>query len=160
MLIDDGQWQMGWEMNQAATAELAYEAGGAPAEVQTGGVLQNAIPKEGGNTFRGTFHTVFGHENLNGSNQTPELQAVLGEVNRNAYSYNVNPGYGGPIVQDPPVVLRCVPAPRQTRRGSRARSSRGKAHRNSGRRMASGRQALRASIGTGRPAACFGSATS
>jgi hypothetical protein len=100
VLIDDGQWQMGWEMNQAATAELAYEAGGAPAEVQTGGVLQNAIPKEGGNTFRGTFHTVFGHENLNGSNQTPELQAVLGEVNRNAYSYNVNPGYGGPIVQD------------------------------------------------------------
>jgi len=100
VLIDDGQWQMGWEMNQAATAELAYEAGGAPAEVQTGGVLQNAIPKEGGNTFRGTFHTVFGHENLNGSNQTPELQAVLGEVNRNAYSYNVNPGYGGPIVKD------------------------------------------------------------
>jgi hypothetical protein len=100
VLIDDGQWQMGWEMNQAATAELAYEAGGAPAEVQTGGVLQNAIPKEGGNTFRGTFHSVFGNENLNGDNKTPELQAVLGEVNRNAYNYNVNPGYGGPIVRD------------------------------------------------------------
>ena len=100
VLIDDGQWQMGWEMNQAATAELAYEAGGAPAEVQTGGVLQNAIPKEGGNTFRGTFHTTVGHENLNGSNQTPELRAVLGEVNRNAYNYIVNPGYGGPIVKD------------------------------------------------------------
>ena len=99
-LIDDGQWQMGWEMNQAATAELAYDAGGAPAEVQTGGVLQNAIPKEGGNTFRGTFFTQFGHENLNASNQTPELQAVLGELNRNAYNYNVNPGYGGPIVKD------------------------------------------------------------
>jgi Carboxypeptidase regulatory-like domain len=100
VLIDDGQWQMGYEMNQAATAELAYEAGGAPAEVQTGGVLQNAIPKEGGNTFRGTFHTQFGHENLNGNNRTPELEALLGEVNRNAYNYNINPGYGGPIVQD------------------------------------------------------------
>jgi len=99
-LIDDGQWQMGWEMNQAATAELAYDAGGAPAEVQTGGVLQNAIPKEGGNTFRGTFFTQFGHENLNASNQTPELQRVLGELNRNAYNYNFNPGYGGPIVKD------------------------------------------------------------
>ncbi len=99
-LIDDGQWQMGWEMNQAATAELAYDAGGAPAEVQTGGVLQNAIPKEGGNTFRGTFFTQFGHEKLNASNQTPELQAVLGELNRNAYNYNVNPGFGGPIVKD------------------------------------------------------------
>ena len=100
VLIDDGQWQMGWEMNQAATAELAYDAGGAPAEVQTGGVLQNAIPKEGGNTFRGTFFTQFGHENLNASNQTPELQAVLGELNRNAYNYNLNPGFGGPIVKD------------------------------------------------------------
>jgi hypothetical protein len=99
-LIDDGQWQMGWEMNQAATAELAYDAGGAPAEVQTGGVLQNAIPKEGGNTFRGTFFTQFGHENLNASNQTPELQAVLGELNRNAYNYNINPGYGGPVMKD------------------------------------------------------------
>ena len=100
VLIDDGQWQMGWEMNQAATAELAYDAGGAPAEVQTGGVLQNAIPKEGGNTFRGTFFSQFGHENLNASNQTPELQAVLGELNRNAYNYNLNPGFGGPIVKD------------------------------------------------------------
>jgi hypothetical protein len=100
VLIDDGQWQMGWEMNQAATAELAYDAGGAPAEVQTGGVLQNAIPKEGGNTFRGTLFTQFGHEKLNASNQTPELQAVLGELNRNAYNYNINPGFGGPIVKD------------------------------------------------------------
>src|SRR5688572_1912326 len=99
-LIDDGQWQMGWEMNQAATAELAYDAGGAPAEVQTGGVLQNAIPKEGGNTFRGTFFSQFGHENLNSSNQTPELQRVLGELNRNAYNYNINPGYGGPILKN------------------------------------------------------------
>jgi hypothetical protein len=99
-LIDDGQWQMGWEMNQAATAEIAYDAGGAPAEVQTGGVLQNAIPKEGGNTFRGTFFTQFGHENLNATNMSPELKTVLGELNRNAYNYNINPGYGGPIMKD------------------------------------------------------------
>ena len=28
--VDDGQFQMGWEMNDAATAELTFEAGGAP----------------------------------------------------------------------------------------------------------------------------------
>jgi hypothetical protein len=100
VLIDDGQWQMGWEMNQAATAELAYDAGGAPAEVQTGGVLQNAIPKEGGNTFAGTLHMGINHEKFASSNQDAELERVLGEVNRQNYNYNVNPGYGGPILRD------------------------------------------------------------
>jgi hypothetical protein len=100
VIIDDGQWQMGWEMNQAATAELAYEAGGAPAEVQTGGVVQNAIPREGGNTFSGTWHTQFGHESLSNDNATPELRQQLGELNRLNYSYDTNPGFGGPILRD------------------------------------------------------------
>jgi len=91
---------MGWEMNQAATAELAYEAGGAPAEVQTGGVLQNAIPREGGNTFAGTTQLQFGHENLANDNSTPELLRQLGQVNRFAYNYTVDTGYGGPILKD------------------------------------------------------------
>ena len=101
VLIDDGQWQMGWEMDQAATAELTYDAGGAPAEVQTGGVLQNAIPKEGGNRFAGTLHLGFNHEDwLSSSNLDDELRRVLGEVNAQNYSYSVNPGYGGPIIKD------------------------------------------------------------
>lgn len=100
VIIDDGQWQMGWEMNQAATAELAYEAGGAPAEVQTGGVLQNAIPKEGGNTFAGSFLASFGLEALAWSNTNADLIRDLGEVNRLAYNYDYNPGYGGRLIRD------------------------------------------------------------
>jgi hypothetical protein len=73
VLIDDGQWQMGWEMNQAATAELSYELAGAPAEIQSGGVVQNAIPKEGGNTFAGTFFTSFTNQALAGSNADAAL---------------------------------------------------------------------------------------
>lgn len=97
VVIDDGQWQMGWEMNQAATAELAYEAAGASAEVQTGGVVQNAIPKEGGNTFAGTFLGTFGHERLASSNADKAQRLALGEVNRLAHNYDYNPGFGGPI---------------------------------------------------------------
>jgi hypothetical protein len=100
VLIDDGQWQMGWEMNQSATAEMSYEAGGAPADVQVGGVVQNAIPKEGGNMFAGTGQLLYGHENLSNDNSTPELRQQVGEVNRLAYTYDINAGYGGPIVRD------------------------------------------------------------
>ncbi len=99
--VDDGQWQMGWEMNDAATAELTYEAGGAPAEAQVGGVVQNAIPKEGGNTFSGTWFTYYGAEALAGDNRKdPALRELLGEPNRLAYDYDTNPAFGGRFIRD------------------------------------------------------------
>ena len=98
--VDDGQFQMGWEMNDAATAELTFEAGGAPAEAQVGGVIQNAIPKEGGNTFSGTWFTYYGAEAFSSDNRTPELADLLGEVNRLAYDYDTNPAIGGRFIRD------------------------------------------------------------
>ena len=98
--VDDGQFQMGWEMNDAATAELTYEAGGAPAEAQVGGVIQNAIPKEGGNTFSGTWFSYYGAEAFSSDNRTPELEELLGEVNRLAYDYDTNPAIGGRFIRD------------------------------------------------------------
>lgn len=99
MMIDDGQWQIGWEVNQAATAEMTFETAGAPAEVQGGGVYQNAIPKEGGNLFSGTWFTTFGHQKLGSSNADAALVKQIGVVNAVAYNYDTNPGFGGPIVK-------------------------------------------------------------
>ena len=99
--VDDGQWQMGWEMNDAATAELTFEAGGAPAEAQVGGVIQNAIPKEGGNTFSGTWFTYYGAEALSSDNaKDPALREIIGEPNRLAYDYDTNPAFGGRFIRD------------------------------------------------------------
>ncbi len=99
--VDDGQFQMGWEMNDAATAELTYEAGGAPAEAQVGGVIQNAIPKEGGNTFSGTWFTYYGAEAFSSDNRKdPALRELLGEPNRLAYDYDTNPAFGGRFIRD------------------------------------------------------------
>ena len=100
VIIDDGQWQMGWFMNDAATSELTYEAGGAPAEAQVGGVIQNAIPKEGGNTLSGTWFTYYNHQNLNADNASAEQREALGELNKIAYDYDTNPAIGGKIIQD------------------------------------------------------------
>ena len=58
-IIGDGNYTIGWEMNEAATAELTFDAGGAPAEAQAGGVVMNAIPKEGGNTISGQWFTYY-----------------------------------------------------------------------------------------------------
>ena len=40
-------------MSEAALAELTYQTGAQSAEYQVGGVAMNAIPREGGNRFRG-----------------------------------------------------------------------------------------------------------
>ena len=98
--VDDGQFRMGWEMSDAATAELTFEAGGAPAEVQVGGVIQNAIPKEGGNTFSGTWFTYYGSGAMGSDNASPELRELLGEVNKLAYDIDTNPAFGGKLIQD------------------------------------------------------------
>ncbi len=99
--VDDGQFQMGWEMNDAATAELTYEAGGAPAEAQVGGVIQNAIPKEGGNTFSGTWFTYYGAEAFSSDNRKdPALRELLGDPNRLAYDVDTNPAFGGRFIRD------------------------------------------------------------
>ncbi len=90
----------GWELNDGATAELTFETGGSPAEVQVGGVVQNAIPKEGGNTFSGTTFTYYGTERFQGDNRTDELKTLIRAGDRLRYDIDFNPAFGGPIVQD------------------------------------------------------------
>ena len=100
-MIDDGNYRIGWQMNDAATAELTYETGGAPAEAQAGGLAMNAIPKEGGNLFAGTMFTYYGIDALQGNNLTPELVEALGESGDSlAYSIDANPAFGGPLIKD------------------------------------------------------------
>ena len=90
----------GWRLNDAATAELTFETGGSPAEIQVGGMVQNAIPKEGGNTFSGILYAYYGTGAMQGDNRTPELEAQIRVTDRLRYEYDFNPAFGGPIVED------------------------------------------------------------
>ena len=85
----------GWALNDAATSELTFETGGSPAEVQVGGLVQNAIPKEGGNTYSGTMFTYWGNERLQGDNRTPELEQLIKVTDRLAYDLRLQPGLRG-----------------------------------------------------------------
>jgi hypothetical protein len=93
----DGNIMLGWALNDAASAELTFETGAQTAEMQVGGVLMNAIPKEGGNTFSGTWFTYGAGGGLQSDNRTEELKSVIEVANRLGYTFETNPAFGGPI---------------------------------------------------------------
>ncbi len=68
--------------NMSAYQEVHVETGAVSAELASGGVRVNFIPKDGGNTFSGTmFASVFAsvaNSSMQGGNFNDELRAILG----------------------------------------------------------------------------------
>lgn len=81
--------------------ELTFTLMGGLAESNTGGPQMNIVPRQGGNTFSGTFFGTFAGEGWQGTNLTPELQAAgLRVPNQLIKSWDVNGSFGGPIRKD------------------------------------------------------------
>ena len=81
--------------------EIAVEYSANSAEIETGGVRINMIPKEGSNQFTGAFFTTFSFKDLHADNLDQDLMdrglqsgTLMDEV------WTVNPNIGGPIIQD------------------------------------------------------------
>ncbi|MCY4600717.1 MAG: TonB-dependent receptor [Acidobacteria bacterium] len=84
--------------------ELAFNYSASPAEIESGGVRINMIPREGRNDFSGHVFTTFSFQALNADNiagdsdllaQNPSLTPTLiDEV------WTINPVVGGPLVRD------------------------------------------------------------
>ena len=71
------------------------------ADIETGGVRINVIPREGGNAFRGGFFGNYASPDLQAENNTSELRARgLLDANRLKANWSVNPTFGGPIAPD------------------------------------------------------------
>jgi hypothetical protein len=87
--------------NMLAFQEVAIDTGAVDATQTMGGIRINLIPREGGNSFSGTFIAAFANEDLARSNYTQELQdrglQTPGSVHK---IYDLNPGIGGPIRRD------------------------------------------------------------
>ena len=87
--------------NLSAYQELTIDTGAVSAELPTGGVRVNYIPKDGGNTVSGTMVFGFGNGAMQSNNFTDKLRtAGLGTPNALKRSYDYNPGIGGPIIRD------------------------------------------------------------
>ena len=89
----------------AAISEYVYDYSGNSAEVETGGVRLNMIPKEGSNTFSGSMFTGFAHPSwlMNNVNQDLIDRGIQGGEAGGVgldQSWQVAPTIGGPIVQD------------------------------------------------------------
>lgn len=91
----------GFYVNAASAQEVSIQTDANSAEYETGGVMLNVIPKEGGNAFHGYFFGNGTNGSLQQRNLSPDLQGRgLREANRVRYIYDSNAAFGGPIRQD------------------------------------------------------------
>jgi hypothetical protein len=84
-----------------SAAEVTVEHTAVSAELSTGGLRINFVPRDGGNTFATSNFFAFGNNALQSSNFTQALQdAGLRSPDEIDYNYDLSVAFGGPIVQD------------------------------------------------------------
>ncbi|HXH24690.1 MAG TPA: carboxypeptidase-like regulatory domain-containing protein, partial [Vicinamibacterales bacterium] len=99
-ILSEGQFS-NWVPDTSSTQEITVDYAAVSAEQPFGGLRINIVPREGGNTFRGTMFATGVNSAWQGDNLTPELEARgLPEPNRMKRAYDINPSLGGPIFLD------------------------------------------------------------
>ena len=84
-----------------STQEITVDYGAVSAEQAFGGLRIDLIPREGGNTVRGTVFATGVNSAWQTSNLTQDLQnRGLPEPNEMKRAYDINPSIGGPILRD------------------------------------------------------------
>ena len=87
--------------DQGGAQEVTIDYSAVSAEQITGGLRINLVPREGGNSFRGSVFATGVNESWQTSNVDADLiSRGLGQPNRMKQAYDVNPSGGGPIVRD------------------------------------------------------------
>ncbi len=87
--------------SMASLQEVTLDYSANTAEVPTGGVRINIIPREGGNTFNGTFFASIATSAMQASNFNDELRSQgLRTPDAIKKLFDVNPGFGGPLRKD------------------------------------------------------------
>ena len=98
-LCGQGQYS-GFYLNDAAAQEITYITGAESAEVSSGGMRINVVPKDGGNRFAGSFFAQGASGPLQADNRTDYVKQFLTVPPGIDYEYQLNPSYGGPIKRD------------------------------------------------------------
>jgi hypothetical protein len=88
-------------MNDAGNEQMVFQTGGGTADSPTGGLKLNMAPKEGGNSFHGSFFAGFESSSLESGNLSPFLASHGVRVLDKVGTYrDINPTLGGPILKD------------------------------------------------------------
>jgi hypothetical protein len=101
MLLGAGTQAIAGGVNELAQVEMVYDIGGQSAESPVAGVRMDAIPKEGGNKFAGTWRLFGSSHNLQSSNLTDGLRNQgIKAVNKLDFNWDNNVAVGGPIKEN------------------------------------------------------------
>jgi hypothetical protein len=96
-----GGLQYGNYLNNALAQEITFQTDSHNAEFERASVYSNFIPKEGSNTYRGSFSTRYAGEGWQSNNLDEDLKSRgLTTGNRINRIWDVNPALGGPIIRD------------------------------------------------------------
>jgi hypothetical protein len=95
--ISGGNWRR-YNPSDLYTQEVVVELGGGSAEAWSGGVNVNVVPKDGGNTFRGTIPGAYTGKGLDSNNLNDTLRARgITQTNSQQWLWDIGMGLGGPI---------------------------------------------------------------
>ena len=84
-----------------SAAEVTVDTNSLSADLPTGGVRINFVPKDGGNKFSNSTFLNFTNKGLQGSNFSDELRAAgLSTPNRIVNAFDINESLGGPFKKD------------------------------------------------------------
>jgi len=100
-MMNQGGGSRTYSINAATAQEITFQTGGISAESETGGIVMNVVPKEGGNTFTGYFNAAFANGSLQGTNTNSDLLARgLIPPLKIRRIYDINPAFGGRLIRD------------------------------------------------------------
>ena len=87
--------------NIGGSQEIVISTAGGLGEAETAGVMLNIIPRDGANTFKGSFFATGANNSMQSDNYTQALtgQGLLAR-NEVLKNYDINPMFGGRIVKD------------------------------------------------------------
>ncbi len=100
VVVASGQY--GLFQNDGGAQEISYNTGADSAEMGQAGLRVNVVPREGGNSFKGTISSNFtGADAWNALNLSQQLKDYnITAVSRILHVYDFNPVFGGPIKRD------------------------------------------------------------
>jgi hypothetical protein len=101
MMLGGGTQAIAGGVNELGQAEMVYDIGSQSAESAVSGVRMDAIPKDGGNTFAGTYRLFGSRKAWQSSNLNDTLRAAgIRAVNKLDFNWDSNIAAGGPIKQN------------------------------------------------------------
>jgi carboxypeptidase family protein len=100
-MMNQGGGSRTYSINAATAQEITFQTGGISAESETGGIVMNVVPKEGGNTFTGYFNAAYANDAFQATNTNPDLltRGLIPPLKIRKI-YDVNPAFGGRIIRD------------------------------------------------------------